>query len=422
MKSKFLIVSCLLYIAVLQCVSCNGKKETAKQNTKNSQTQTEKTEAEVEIPMKPLYELAAQYGFKMGGAIGYEQIDNAKHKKMLTDDFNSVTFTNELKAYSLLDWGVRQKDGMPALNFTKADKMMDFAQSAGLKVRGHVLVWDAYMTEWFFYEDYKEKKFASKEVMLKRLKNYIEQVITHFETKYPGVIYAWDVVNEAVGDGGDFKADDKCHIRTTRGGTKNLFYETIGRDYVKYAFKYAYDCVKKNGYDITLFYNDYNTFQPGKRTAICNLIDELNAKDKINPDGSKLCQGIGMQGYVGGYGTQNGCMNNMDISSIKDSIEIYAQKEMQVQITEMAVRNYQRDNYSVITHAEFYGKLANMIRDINSTCDGSFTCWAIWGLLDNPSLPESDYSYKMNGPYCGLFTWDYKKKDAYKKVNEALAN
>lgn len=418
-KNRLVLVSCFLYIAALQCLSCTGKKEAQKADT--SKQAEQKTEI-AEVEMKPLYELAAPHGFMMGGAIGYEQINNEKHKNMLKGDFNSVTFTNELKAYSLLDWGVRQKNGMPALNFNKADQMMDFAQEAGLKVRGHVLVWDAYMTEWFFYEDYKNKTFASKDVMLKRLQNYIEQVITHFETKYPGVIYAWDVVNEAVGDGGDFKADDKSHVRTTRGGTKNLFYETIGHDYVKYAFKYAYDCIKKNGYDITLFYNDYNTFQVGKRTAICNLIDEINAKDKINPDGSKLCQGIGMQCYVGGYGTQSGCMNPNDIRLIKEAIEVYAKKDLQVQITEMAVRNYQKDNYSIVTHAEFYGKLAKMIKDINSTCDGKFTCWAIWGLLDNPGLPESDYSYKMNGPYCGLYTWDYKKKDAYKKVNEALAN
>ena len=372
--------------------------------------------------MRPLYELAAENGFKMGGAMGYQEIDIEKHKNMLKEDFNSVTFTNEHKAYSLLDWGVRQKNGMVALNFTKADKLMDFAQSAGLKVRGHTLVWDAYMTEWFFYEDYKNKTFASKEVILKRLKNYIEQVIVHFETKYPGVIYAWDVVNEAVGDGGDFKSDDKSHIRTTRSGTKNLFYETIGRDYVKYAFKYAYDCVKENGYDITLFYNDYNTFQYAKRTAICNLVNEINAKDKINPDGSKLCQGIGMQCYVGGYGTQSGCMNKGDIYAIKETIEIFGNMDLQVHITEMAVRNYQKDPASIASHAEFYASIAKMLKNINSTCNNNFTCWAIWGLLDNPSLTESDYSYKMNGPYCGLYSWDYKKKDAYKKVNAALAN
>lgn len=417
-KQKTFILICIFCILAVLSTSCSKTKDNKKQvSPEPAKVVPQETE-----PMKPLYELAEQYGFKMGGAMGYQELSIEKHKKMLKDDFNSVTFTNELKAYSLLDWSIRQKNNMPALNFSKADQLMDFAQSAGLKVRGHVLVWDAYMTEWFFYEDYQNKKFASKEVMLKRLKNYIEQVIVHFETKYPGVIYVWDVVNEAVGDGGDFKSDDNCRIRTTRGGTKNLFYETIGRDYVKYAFKFAYDCIKENGYDIALFYNDYNTFQPVKRTAICNLVNEINAKDKINPDGSKLCQGIGMQGYVGGYGTQDGCMSTGNIYDIKDSIEIYGNMGLEVQITEMAVRNYQRDPVSIATHAEFYGKLAKMLKDINSTCSNNFTCWAIWGMLDNPSLPESDYSYKMNGPYCGLYTWDYKKKDAYNKLNAALSN
>ena len=51
------------------------------------------------------------------------------------------------------------------------------------------------------------KKYVSKAVMQKRLQYYIKEVITHFEKKYPGVIYCWDVVNEAVADQNE--GDDK---------------------------------------------------------------------------------------------------------------------------------------------------------------------------------------------------------------------
>ena len=44
----------------------------------------------------------------------------------------------------------------------------------------------------------------------------------------------------------------------------------------------------------------------------------------------------------------------------------------------------------------------------------------VWGYCDNPSLSTSDYSYKMNGPYCGLFNEKYEKKDSYHAVVEAL--
>ena len=44
----------------------------------------------------------------------------------------------------------------------------------------------------------------------------------------------------------------------------------------------------------------------------------------------------------------------------------------------------------------------------------------IWGICDNPSMPKNDYSYKMNGPYCGLFTKTYERKDAYYKALESI--
>lgn len=390
-----------------------------------STSQTAKNEVQAQEPPSypPLYEMAAAKGFKMGGAVNPERITNFDFQDMIIADFNSITATNEMKMYSLLDWGVRSKNGMPALKWGNCDKILQFAKDHNIKVRGHVLVWDASMTEWFFYEDYRNKKFADAETIKARMKYSIEAVINHCEEKYPGVVYCWDVVNEAVADNAnEAGAGDSCRIRKTRSGKSNLYYETIGRDYVKWAFKYAHDCVKENGYDIKLFYNDYNTYQVGKRTCIINLINEINSKDDvINPDGEKLCDGVGMQCYVGGYGTQNGCMNISDIYAIKDSIEKYAALDCEVHITEMAVRNYDGGEYSKRVHAEYYGRLAEMLSKINETANGKFTCWAIWGLYDNPSLSENDYSYKMNGPYCGMYDWRYHRKPDYYSVAESLS-
>ncbi|MCF0242391.1 MAG: endo-1,4-beta-xylanase [Treponema sp.] len=372
----------------------------------------------------PLYELAQAKGFKMGGCMNPDNLTSYYYTEMITSDFNSVTATNEMKLYSLLDWNIRSKDGMPALRFVNCDKLLQFCQANNIKVRGHVLVWDAYMTEWFFYEDYRTKKFADAETIKARMKYCIEAVINHCEEKFPGVVYCWDVVNEAVADGANEAIPgDACRVRKSRGGAKNMYYETIGRDYVKWAFKYAHDCIKENGYDIKLFYNDYNTYMAGKRNCIIKLVEEVNSKDDvINPTGEKLCDGVGMQCYVGGYGTQSGCMNAGDIVSIKETIEKFASLGYEVHITEMAVRNYDKSEYAQNQHAEFYGKLASMLSHINETANGKFTCWAIWGMCDNPSLPESDYSYKMNGPYCGMFDWRCRKKPEFYKTAEALKN
>ena len=223
-----------------------------------------------------LYTFAEPYGFRLGGAFSFTDLYNDTFMDFLDDHFNSLTCCNETKAYSLLDQRKSQSsdDGMPRMSYSNADLMISWCQEHGKGVRGHVLVWDAYMTQWFFHEDYDMRKpLADRETMRKRLKSYIEQVITHFEEKFPGVIYCWDVVNEAIGDNsGEWKNGDARHLRTMRSGESNIFLDRVGEDYVEFAFLCARDTVEKLGVDIRLFYNDYNMFMAEKRTAALALL------------------------------------------------------------------------------------------------------------------------------------------------------
>lgn len=372
--------------------------------------------------IEPLHELAAQHGFKMGAALSFYQMNDRAYLEVVARHFNSITATNEMKAYSLLDQYASKKseDGMPRMNYSQADRMVAWAQANGIGVRGHVLVWDAYMTEWFFHEDYDVKKpIVSREVMRDRLKSYIDQVIAHFEEKYPGVVYCWDVVNEAVGDNlADYDPTDARHIRVKRSGAPNPFYEYVGRDYVEYSFLCARETVDRLGCSTRLFYNDYNTFYAEKRLAITALIESINSY-AVNEDGTprKLADGIGMQGYIGGYGTQNGCMNRSDLNSIKTSVMAYSALGLEVQLTEMAVRNY--DVSQADKHAEFYASLFKLFVSLNED-EPRLTGVSIWGLTDNPSVPKSNYNYSMNSTYGGLITEKYLPKRATELVVEAL--
>lgn len=374
----------------------------------------------------PLRDLAANHGFDMGAALSYGQMGDAMYLTTVKHHFSTITATNEMKAYSLLDQRASQQstDGMPRMDYTKADKMVEWAMKCGLKVRGHVLVWDAYMTQWFFHEDYDTSKpIADRETLLKRMQSYIEDVVCHFEDKYPGVVYCWDVVNEAVGDSAsEYKADDPRHVRTMRSGGINPFYEYIGPDYVEYAFLYAKDTVELLGADIKLFYNDYNMFHMGKREAAIELVKSINAfaKDESGAP-RKLCDGVGMQGYIGGYGTQSGCMKESNLSDIKKSILMYHEElGVEVQITEMAVRNY--DETKVQEHAEFYQKLFKVFKSINRGQEEPIlTNVAIWGLVDTPFEPTTSYSYKMNGTHGGLLGYRCTVKEAFLLVHEELA-
>ena len=370
------------------------------------------------LDYQPLKELTAKYGFTMGAPMSAGDLGNFNYRKLLAHHFDTITPTNEMKAYSLLDQRASKasEDGMPRMNFATADKMIKFAQDNGLKVRGHVLVWDAYMTPWFFHEGYDTKNpVVDQETMRLRLKSYIEQVITHFETQFPGVVYCWDVVNEAVGDGADqYKVNDLRHVRTMRNGQPNPFYEYVGEDYVELSFLYARDVVEALGADIKLFYNDYNAIYDGKRAGIKQLLRSINtyAKDE-NGEYRILVDGMGMQGYIGGYGKQQGCFSSNDVNLLRKSIKEYAALGVEVQVTEMSLRNYEEDKNP--QHAAFYGKVFEVFCTANDGENNPLTSVAIWGLLDCNNQPNS-YSWKQNGPYCGLFTVKLRVKDSFKTI------
>lgn len=398
-----------------------------------------KDATEVTTNYQSLASLAEQYGFKFGTNISSQALSNKELTKLIKYHFNSTTFSNEMKAYSLLRQSTSQSNykneqSTASIDFTTADKMVEYARANGLQIRGHVLTWDADMCDWFFREGYTtDGAYVSADVMKYRLQKYIEEVMTHFEKKYPGVIYCWDVVNEAVADNnGEFAADDVRHVRTVRSGKTNLFYNHIGKDYVELAFKYAYETRKTLGAEdrIKLFYNDYNTFMTygtNKRDAIVELVKSVNSSVSDGQGGHlKLCDGIGMQSYIGGYGQQSGCMNDNDITAVKNAIEKFASIGVEVHVTELAVRNYERSDEREAEHGAFYKKLMQTYVDINKEAKakgktGPITSLSIWGLFDAPYLAETDYSYKMNGPYCGLFTELYQPKEAFKEVYKVLS-
>ena len=427
--------------AALTLISCKGKSEKnpaqtsqPAQSSQNAQpaatgmaaaflksaekTEMEEKAAEAEVQSyeqkEPLYETTARHGFKMGAVISYSDALKASYTDMIKENFNSITASNEFKAYSLLNQAASMKNenGMPAMNYSQADTIAKFAQENGIGIRGHVLVWDAYMPVWFFKEGYKnDGAFVDSETMKKRLAYYIDEVVSHFEINFPGVVYCWDVVNEAVADGtNECKADDERRVRTSRGGTTNYFYDVIGPDYVELAFKYARKAVNTVNPDIRLFYNDYNTFYSPKKEAIGKLLASINKNEK-------LCDGLGMQGYVGGYGQQAGCMNPNDIKLFSEAIRFYGEMGLEVHVTELALRNYEKDQAA--KHEDFYESFFRMLAASNSE-NTYLTSVSIWGLIDNPNMSKNDYSYKMNGPYCGIYQYSLWKKPEFYRIIKAL--
>lgn len=370
-----------------------------------------------------LYTLTAPYGFKLGAPLSFNQLKDENYLALVKQHFNSLTTTNEMKAYSLLDERASKAaaDGMPVMNYWAADQMVGWAQENGIGVRGHVLVWDAYMCDWFFHEGYDAKQpYADPETIKARTEYYITEVVTHFEEKFPGVVYCWDVVNEAVGDNAsEYAAGDPRHLRTLRNGSDNLFQKYMGDDYVELSFLYARNVVEALGADIKLYYNDYNAYFADKAAAILNLARSVNSYAQ-NEDGTprKLMDGIGMQGYIGGYGVQQGCLEESHLDMIKNAILGYAAEDLEVQITEMAVRNFELDQAD--RHADYYAKLFQVFMALNTKDGNPLNAVSIWGLTDYPNVPKGNYVYNLNSPYGGLVTEKLEYKDAFVKVYDLL--
>ena len=143
-------------------------------------------------------------------------------------------------------------------NFTGGDEFLKIAESSGKLVRCHNLIWSNQLPDWVT----DPPKNWTKAGLSKVLKNHVTKLVEHFGDR----CYSWDVVNEAFSD------------NPAGSYASNIWYDTIGKQYVPMAFAAAQKAIKKNGLKVKLYYNDYNIESPGdKSTAAQNLVKELKA-------------------------------------------------------------------------------------------------------------------------------------------------
>lgn len=301
------------------------------------------------------------------------EIGNEAKENLIKAQFDSITFGNELKPAYNMDVknvsGDRTDTFLPFVINPSAKEMLDFAKANGLKVRAHVLVWHSQNADEMFYEDYDTSKgLASKDVVKARMTSYIDNTIKYmYENGYADVIYAWDVVNEAVEPGTN--ADN---LRDS------LYYKTLGKDFLMYAFKQARESVNKysaqfGGAKPGLFYNDYNEFQKEKCDAIiANLTPVKEA------------------GYIDGIGMQAHVSDGTNISDFITAMKRYDEAFGQVQITELDVTTTGTGVNAEYYQGKFYYDLFKALLDARS--EGvNLTSVTIWGLTDDNSWKaESD--------------------------------
>ena len=272
------------------------------------------------------------------------------------------------------------------MNIDAARKQLDFVKENNIKVRGHVLVWHSQMPDWFFKENFDDDgAWVSKEVMIKRLENYIKNLMQTLKDEYPEVeFYAWDVVNEAFSEQGTMREAGSNNIVSGQSAWVKVF----GDDsFINYAFKFARQYAPEG---CKLFYNDYNEYTPAKRDGIIKKIKELVKEGNID--------GIGMQSHIG--------MSYPSIELYEEAFRKYDELGLEIHITELDIDQKSNSQESMLDLAQRYQDVFNLFKKLVN--EGvNLTAVITWGISDSSS---------WIGGYPNLFDTDYQAKDAFYAV------
>ena len=331
--------------------------------------------------------------FRVGAAVSSFMTFDPAYRALIRRHYNSLTADNQMKPESVLDHAATLAQGdlfRAAVDFTRVDALMYFARDNGIAMRYHTLAWHNQTPGWFFSEDWSdsaEAKPAPKETMLKRLENYILDVMTHVNTKFPGLVYSWDVVNEAIepenGAPGLYR-------------TRSPWYKTCGEDFLPVAFRAAR---KGQAPGQTLCYNDYNAFEPVKRDAIIALLKKLQAENLVDT--------MGMQGhYVDGW---------MNVSLCEEAARAYAALGLKLQVTELDIHCNGDDEARMQKLAQLYGDYFAMLLKLKKEGVG-IEAVTFWGVTDQDSWLTG---FRRETSYPLLFTREKQAKPAYDAVMAA---
>lgn len=326
-------------------------------------------------------EVFGQHNMKAGTCMSYHMMSTQKTEQMMIKHFNSITFENELKPDAILNQQASKQAGDLVVKFNKNTlDMLEWCKTNNMALRGHTLIWHSQTPNWIFHEEFDTKNpRASREVMLERMESYIKQVFELLESLgYLEMFYAYDVVNEAWIDDGSMRPE-------------SLWLQTIGEDYLWYAFyfadKYAPD-------HVDLYYNDFN--EQFKTDALYNFVQTL--KDE---NGEYLIDGIGFQAHL----------------YTEDSLEDYfatvdklGSLGLKINLTELDVSLGTWQNIKIATdenlrvQGQFYYNLINGLLERADAGTINMDALTFWGFADklswraerNPLLFNSLYLPKYS--------------------------
>jgi len=314
----------------------------------------------IDDPTKGIRYWADLLGKDIGCAITQNTLADKEKARLLPLSYNTVVAEWEMKPLI-----VEPKRG--TFNYTAGDAFSKYAQENNMKLRGHTLCWHVSNPGWISIDGLQNDKNWTREELLEILKEYIENVVTHWK----GQVFEWDVVNEAL-------ADDQSIIDTNKYGytlRHSVWYDVIGEDYIDSAFVWAH----RADPDCKLYINDYGVEQwnKNKAKAYYNLVKKLKKTRGLPIDG------VGLQSHY-----ESG---SMDSAQVAETVYNYKNMGVEMRFTEcdfmLKNQNFYTDD-ALKRQAKEYRALANISR-FRPYVKGMI----IWGTDDSRGFSATNTTY-----------------------------
>ena len=336
-----------------------------------------------------LYKSFEDY-FIVGTCMSANYVRNTEFRKITKQNFNSVTAENEAKPDSTLDQAACQElaktdETAVAISTKSFEKIYSWCEANHIKVRHHTFVWHQQTPSWFFNKGYQNSgQQVSREVMIARLNNFLKTTIETLDERWPGLVYALDVVNEAIEEVGQMR----------RGNWQN----TVGDDYIYQAFLAA-NKYKKDYQEV--YYNDYafDQIEWGGVERCQWAVDEL-LKKAID---EKLIDGIGIQSHI---------EKPEYADAVIEDAKIICKAGIKCQITELDINISSNSESDFQTQKDLYKKIVKAVLEGNDNGTMNVNAIIVWGITDDTSWHRSNYPL--------MFDNNYAKKPAYYGFLEAL--
>lgn len=345
--------------------------------------------------------------FVIGAAVQSGKLTGTSYGNLMSH-FNSISPENNMK------WkNIESSEGVYNFNQSgdSADKLISWAKSNGVGVRGHCLLWYKSLPTWLHDKfDGLSYSQAVKTSAYSYIDKHIEAVMEHFGDD----VYVWDVVNEALYNavsadnlntsssypyGNIWRTND--NMSASDSEWVDWYKVTGGYEYIAHAFQKAAEVRTANNLNMELYYNDYGLNDSNKRQAALNLLQMLR-------DSDAPIDGIGMQAH---YKLDDYTADRANwIKNFEASVKAFIEAGVDVQITELDIRfdgalTEQRE----ADQAEMYGKIFEVARKYAKT-EGvihGVTGVTIWGVNDGCNEAWGKNQYPL------VFGTDKAPKEAY---------